>query len=87
VLLKSKENKMNDEITARDSGNACDNCRFSQDVNETTVFCRRKPPTVFMVGQQGLQGAIPVPIGFFPPVSRREWCGEWKMKIQAFDNA
>lgn len=59
----------------------CSSCHWFRSQHKEGGFCRRMPPTVFLIPQQGRLGQIePQAMSHFPPV-KAEWeCGEWLAK-------
>ena len=59
----------------------CLNCKFAFEDN-TTILCRRNPPTVMLTEIKKVAGKI-TEIGHwtqFPTMQPSGWCGEWKLK-------
>jgi len=68
----------------------CADCRFMvSENNNTAFFCRRFPPTAFlMMGSPTIALSVaqqqpqPVPVSSFPPTARLGWCGEFQRKME-----
>jgi hypothetical protein len=67
----------------------CANCRFYLDSMSIAQkgkqgFCRRYPPTVFVLGmQQTIVGKAPSTVtqSNFPPMAANGWCGDFALRL------
>ena len=61
---------------------SCAGCKFrlSEGANH---FCRRNPPTAFLVPGQNRLGHVQAQqMSAWPPVALTQWCGEYRPKLE-----
>lgn len=64
----------------------CANCSFSWLWTQNSgLYCRRYPPTNFIIGSTSIVGQAPQPItqAYFPNTTPDTWCGEFRRKLTA----
>ena len=53
---------------------SCGNCKYMLEVG-LDAYCRRYPPTVFLVGNEGQIRSQ------YPPTQNHMWCGEFVQRL------
>ncbi len=60
---------------------ACESCKFYEDVGDKTGFCHRYPPVIApndILAQVMVQDSKTSDSGCLPVVHFDDWCGEWR---------
>lgn len=74
---------MSSQQDNRQAAKTCEFCLFSSresKVLNQPMLCHRYPPVP--IPHQGQGGSIGI-TGFWPPVSKGEWCGEFRYGLKA----